>query len=890
MRKLIIGIVLLTFHYVAISQPLDPGTISSNQQLCYGSAPQALTQTPASGGTPTYRYQWQRSNDNGNTWINIYRAAKVTYSLPILVKTTMFRRRVTDATNTVLYTNSVTITVLAPLKAGTIGSAQIIIAGTTPNALSDLPNQGASGGIASYTYQWQNSTDGLYWSAILGETSEVFAPPALVADTWYRRLVIDASCGSSSSNTVKITIGCLPVSAQLYENITISPNSSTYFRISISGGTAPYTVNYSKNDIAQTALTGYESNVHISTGPLATNTIYALTSVTDAFGCSAQNLGTPITVNIGSPSPTCNALVIVNSERTSTEFENDYFNHYVNYIKPYLDNFGIPYDVYDINGSGSYDFRNYAVIIFGHNEVYDTDAYPIAALEQALNSGVGLYSFDPHLFDFSIGTFSFSEPATANTNLVFINNTTHYITQTHATDEYNIVINDWGNLHSNNYNVVTLKTDWSVNQTTRLLNGISLVTMMGSSVSLLDVAEFGSGRIVKWSGYDWAFESILGPVYGMDDLIWRGIVWAARKPFVMQGLPPMITMRIDDVSGSLDNGPAQGIVDNFRYIEILNEFGFVPFVATFNNDINPDYIPTLRQLINEGNVTASPHSFNTWPNYIYFNHLNENNFDVVSRTTNAMQFYHDNDLTLSKYLVPHYYEFDPAVASVVASEGIEFTGLYFPPGEHYYYYIDDHSYTDLPLWLNCAPFRINRNGKARQAQPTFYAGNVNVGGINFFDVLTEIRDDGNYEWYPDNDPVKVVARGVRHLKRSLNSMVLPTLLTHEYLLPWDDNNHTVLRTEAGWRDIISQITTAINASTPTPVYTSIDYAAQYLRAKSNIRITNVLDNTSTIDITYSGSNDLDTKCYLFIATGNQISSSLIDLPEITSSNTVHVNK
>jgi hypothetical protein len=366
----------------------------------------------------------------------------------------------------------------------------------------------------------------------------------------------------------------------------------------------------------------------------------------------------------------------------------------------------------------------------------------------------------------------------------------------------------------------------------------------------------------------------------MDDLIWRGIVWAARKPFVMQGLPPMITMRIDDVSGSLDNGTGVGIIDNFRYIKIFNEFGFIPFVTTFNNDINSAYIPTLKHFIDQDSVTASPHSFNTWPNFIYFNHLNDVNFDVVARTTSAMQFYHDNGLTISKYITPHYYEFDPAAASVVASEGVEFLGLLFNPGEHYYHYIDDHSYSDLPLWLNCAPYRVNRIGPARGTQPMSYAGNINVAGINFFDCLTEIRDDGGYEWYPDNDPDKVVARGVRQLRRSLNSMILPMIFTHEYLLAYNDYDHLTLRTEEGWRDVLSRMTTAVSGY--NPVYLSIDDASRYLRAKSNIKITNVFDNTSTIDISYSGSNDLATKCYLFTESDNVISFRLINIPKIST--------
>src|SRR4030042_4812592 len=98
----------------------------------------------------------------------------------------------------------------------------------------------------------------------------------------------------------------------------------------------------------------------------------------------------------------------------------------------------------------------------------------------------------------------------------------------------------------------------------------------------------------------------------MDDLLWRGIVWAARKPFVMQGLPPMITMRVDDVDGG------GGIENNFEWIKISNEFGLIPWCGIFTDWVLPNTIPTLKTLIDNNKATASPAAFSD--NFIYFNH------------------------------------------------------------------------------------------------------------------------------------------------------------------------------------------------------------------------------------------------------------------------------
>jgi len=83
----------------------------------------------------------------------------------------------------------------------------------------------------------------------------------------------------------------------LHDNITIPGNTSANFNIAINGGISPYTVSYTRNSVSQTALTNYLSGTNISTGILATGVyVYSLTSVTDANGCNAQNLGSSISI------------------------------------------------------------------------------------------------------------------------------------------------------------------------------------------------------------------------------------------------------------------------------------------------------------------------------------------------------------------------------------------------------------------------------------------------------------------------------------------------------------------------------------------------------------------------------------------------------------------
>ncbi len=548
------------------------------------------------------------------------------------------------------------------------------------------------------------------------------------------------------------------------------------------------------------------------------------------------------------------AIVLVNSNMA------DYFD-FTDYIKPYLDNFGIPYEVCDLKTTTLPSLSDYGIIIFGHNNVYVSN-YPIAALENAVSSGVGLCSFDPHLFDYNSAFNTVITTKTLSVQQFKFPNGTHYITQKHSPDTYNP-----------NNDVINLIIAWSLTQKSNLINGTVLVSAPDPSnssdfVNLVEICNYGSGRVVKWSGTGWMSSLVLGAVYGMDDIIWRGIVWAARKPFIMLGLPPFVTMRVDDVYGAGGSGST-----NFEWVGICNNYGWKPWLGTFNSQIPLSNIPTLANLINNGLATASPHAFNT-SSFIYYDHYNYGNFDVVQNCALAREFYEQNDLKISKYFVPHFYELSIDCLPELLKMNCEFLATHILPGKGY----------GSTIWMNCGPYRIN-DGKNpnNDTRPVYYGDYVKLNGIDFFNCLTEIRDDGGYEWYPmylSGDNITTTsARGIRQLRRALNSMVLPSLFSHEYFF------NTI--TLADWNTIMSNVTNGI--SEYNPIFTTTDYAVQYIRAKKNTAITNVVDNQNTIDIHYTANNDMDIKCHLFNESGGQISVTLVDLPQLNGSNVVTVN-
>jgi len=832
--------------HITVYETLMAGTIGSNQSICANNTPSPLVQfTPATGGTGSYIYQWQTSTDN-NIWTNITGANSETYSPPSITGNRWYRRTVTSGNCGTVTSNTILITVYPVLNPGSIAADQTICYNSVPATLVAISPP--SGGSGQYSYQWQSSTDDISWSNISNANLAYYTPSSLMQTTWFRRNVT-SGC-TESSNSVRINLYNRVNSAQLHDDKTIYENTSTTFNIAISGGTPPYTIRYTVNGINQSDIINYTSGTVLSTGNLTAGSYtFSLTSVTDFNGCNAQNLGNYIVITVITEHSTLTnkALVIVNSGSAS-------FSDYANYIKPYLDNFGIPYDICNINSAALPSLNDYAVIIFGHKNVYSS-GYPISQLETAVSGGTGLYSFDSHLFDYSSGFNTTITSRSVSTNQISISNTSHYITQLHVPDSYNPT-----------NNAVSLLRSWTITQNSNLVGGINLVTMTsgGQTIPLLQVNSFGNGRVVKWCGYDWVFESTLGPVYGMDDLLWRGIVWAARKPFAMQGMPPFITMRVDD-----SDGQGGGVIENFEWIKISNEFGIIPWCGTFINGIPQSYIPTLKNLTDNNHATSSPHAFGN--GFIYFNHDNLPVFDAAANARIARDFYIQHGLKISKYFVPHYYEVSSSALPVIREMGGEFLGIHMLPDNYYYY--------PTP-WINCGPYRINRNGMSDNVRPVYYGGYVNFNGIQFFNCLVEIRDDGGYEWYPDNNVVTTAARGIRHLRRSLNSMVLACLFTHEqFFVPINSTT---------WREILRQITSAISEFNPE--YRSMDYAAQYIRAKNNIKITDVTENISSIEISYTGNNDLNTRCYLFNEQNGQITYRFVVLPQTNGNNQVTVPK
>jgi hypothetical protein len=653
---------------------------------------------------------------------------------------------------------------------------------------------------------------------------------------------------------------------------SVAAGSSITFSVTVSG-TAPLSYQWQKNG-ANLADGGNLSGATSSALALAnvqTNDAGAYqVVVTNSIGSVT---GAVATLTVIPPSPavpqSADALVLVNS--ASARYPD--FHHY---LQPYLDNFGVPYTVLDIATNGvSTNLGYYALLVVGHSQL-DTNGVFLgsagqASISLAVSNGTGLVSFDGVLsaggsvarYQFVQSIFGFGYGATVSGTSVSTPATEplsqmHYITALHSAGD-----------------VIALRSNMSVPSLV-VPSNVTAVALSGTQ-PLLAVTKYGQGRAAQWASYDWMSTSILGPVDGLDDLIWRSLVWAARKPFVMRGLPNFLTLRMDDVCGP------------FWWVHTANELGFKPWLGLFLSNVAETNTADLRSLVTNGNATASIHSLDCCSTFFYYDHSAAAPWpdNVMSNYFyTGTQWHVSHGIPISQVVVAHYSEIGPNAFAGLKAWGVQYVNIIFPPGDYWY---------SSPPWLTAGPYRLYETPRDGTSllYPAAYADFYSVPGHpefdgQFFCCVTEIRDDASCgEWCPsDGDVPGSIGRGARQAKRAFDSMVLASLYGHEwYLIPLPQSSNQTPISTNNWRAILQGITNTLAGY--NPIYVSYDYACQYVRATRTSRLVaaNYDPVLGRVTVSLSGSTDLDTQVSVYVGQDNAINSTSATVPAFSGTTT-----
>ena len=193
------------------NSPLLPGLLLYSSNCAFPGQNPAIftTDVQPTGGTPPYDIQWQSSIDNIN-WIDIPGANGSTYQSGPIAQSTYFRKKVTDAALTTVYTEVLFINLITtPLNPGIIeATSDIACLGSAPALIKS--KMGVSGSGQLVYYEWELRTASTGWTAIPGSTSGDFQPSPITEKTWFRRVVYDG-CGTNGqrfaiSNEVEIDV------------------------------------------------------------------------------------------------------------------------------------------------------------------------------------------------------------------------------------------------------------------------------------------------------------------------------------------------------------------------------------------------------------------------------------------------------------------------------------------------------------------------------------------------------------------------------------------------------------------------------------------------------------------------------------------------------------
>ena len=498
----------------------------------------------------------------------------------------------------------------------------------------------------------------------------------------------------------------------------------------------------------------------------------------------------------------------------------DTFTGDYNLLKPYIDFFGFAYEETD-------KVSDCAVIIAGDSVLDD------AEVMAAVKAGAGLVCFAGG------GDVCATEIKV---------NAGHYVSGLHADG------------HTRNLYMPMLLVGG------KKLSG-DVIATAGEAV-LLETGECGAGKIAYWHGMRQLSDEVLGPINGIDDLLWRSIVWAAKKPFVMQGMPPMVGLRVDDVWGAWREWNPE---NPLLWVEIANKYGIKPWLGIFNDDMTDEIAKIASKYVAEGGATAFPHALSGCPwvcderaeRCTYLEHFVGPYSDEAMKenATRTKAWFDKHNIPIAKYACAHYYETGANAIPYLEEWGCEFISLHMD---------FDVAYRKATNWIHCGPYRKDHDGLPTGQKPVYYGGYVADG--KFFNCTIEIRDVCGYEWAPTVRVAETVDNGVTELRRCFDSMCPGILLTHESA--WIQRI-----TPSRWESILEGVTEGVAGY--EPMYLTVDEICKYARAKHDITFKNLSCDGDLLELTVTGTNDMPTKCFLFTEENGEIKQKLADVPQIT---------
>jgi len=484
-----------------------------------------------------------------------------------------------------------------------------------------------------------------------------------------------------------------------------------------------------------------------------------------------------------------------------------------------LEHFGIPYQILDLaNKSLTMDEvnRHCGIVIGEENLGKCLSSETIKILIAAIKEGIGLVSFDGALFDYPssyLDILSIELKGIREFSSLKISFNNHPLTD----------IYELNKLYKLNKPLEIPETEVKKNNT--------LLLETEEGLPAVFVSRYGKGRIVQYtfSPKFWLPE-YFGHLRGLDGLFWKSIVYIARKPFIIKAMPPFVTARIDDASGSgsIFGKKKDSANRNFAYIDILNRHNFFPSVSLFINDITKADGKIIKEKYDEELTEFTIHAFrdpkniNEFPIFMRHNGEEFSKEELKINFTQVDEKFHSWGIKHSRGVCGHFCEVGLNALSFLKERGIFYTMCPVRFGKTY---VDKEArnwnpkpYGSFERVLDYMPdnpdfFVVWSAGETR---PEDYVAPT----VDFLYSCTPFWSESRKV-----DIQKAVKRGAEQIKLSLDSGFFGCLLAHEQRI--------ATLTIKEWEQILSGIEKL--TSKYRKIFKSHDYIAEYAKSRYNTK-------------------------------------------------------
>lgn len=557
----------------------------------------------------------------------------------------------------------------------------------------------------------------------------------------------------------------------------------------------------------------------------------------------------------------------------------------------YLVHLQVPYKVIDVNQTSATDLTASQLIIAGHNGLNPSAAWQ-SAIMTAVANGSGFMNLDS---DQSIGTQN------------------HILTMFHATGatlgagQTSIVIPAAVQVGgATPHYIAALQRHWlndpagditynyHGNGTTTIPSNATLLTGATGTVvaelgtdPLILTSTYGQGRIVDFTTYDYLHADRFGFVQGVDDLFWRSIVWAARKPFVLRGYPRIAAIQMDDN----EPGIMSRIPDTWNTSltgTTASDGTGGPWKLQLNMQLSSlatagGERAQMITAVNAGNMHATPHGLAYGSGGDLYWNLTTPNTDAQwqANVASALQWKlgqggTDTFPAFGRSMVAHYWDIsDNSGYEMWNSLGIRYITTPQNPGAYYF----DYPKTTAQR-IPYGPFRIYEQTPVypvdyEETFPFFYADDMVVHSVagkpaqTFFAFASQVGLSGgrfsrvDAAW-PSTNNGYTVAQSLNQWEYYMwhfwSGMMPVQIYTH-------DGGNLEFSTTSDRQSFISQLSQWFSTNKGTHQY--MDGMGDYLRARNHSLLKSGTVTASTITLNFTGSATtadgalVPTKSYIF---------------------------